>query len=35
MNNPLGDYTEWLVAKALNLELAILGALVFKSRVEG
>jgi len=21
-NNPLGDYTEWLVAKALNLELA-------------
>ena len=20
-NNPLGDYTEWLVAKALNLEL--------------
>ena len=22
MNNPLGDYTEWLVAKALNLELA-------------
>ncbi|WP_419811869.1 DUF6998 domain-containing protein [Bacterioplanoides sp.] len=21
-NNPLGDYTEWLVSKALNLELA-------------
>ena len=21
-NNPLGDYTEWLVAKALGLELA-------------
>lgn len=21
-NNPLGDYTEWLVAKSLNLELA-------------
>jgi hypothetical protein len=21
-NNPLGDYTEWLVAKAFNLELA-------------
>jgi len=21
-NNPIGDYTEWLVAKALNLELA-------------
>ena len=21
-NNPVGDYTEWLVAKALNLELA-------------
>lgn len=22
LNNPIGDYTEWLVAKALNLELA-------------
>lgn len=21
-NNPIGDYTEWLVAKALNLQLA-------------